>query len=466
MSDPQALVRVLDELLWVLRREGIEISTAQAIDAARAVRCVGIDQLADVREAVASIVVHRRQDRYVFDAAFATFVEAASRGRARNFWERLAASGFGDAEIGVLRGLVAQISGSPGEAVATWLGGEGELDRILAMAGVARTIDAHSRLQLGYRTHRLLRRVGADRAQHAVSGLRETLIRTLGVRGELLADAVLREIEGARDRIRAHVERAYQAQVARRARDHAERRVDSMEFGSINDVEIEQVRHAVRRFAERLRGAARVRTRHALRGGIDAHRTLRQSLRTGGVPVRLVRKRRARVRPKVIVLCDVSDSVRLVARLLLEFTYAAQELFESARTFVFVSDLGETTKLFEQERPDQAISMAWRGVVRSDDNSNYGRVFRTFEKRHLRELDRKTSVVILGDGRTNFHDAAAEVLDRIRQRSRALVWLCPEPRGQWTQGDSSMPRYAPKCTAVYEVRCVADLERAARALIA
>ncbi len=256
--------------------------------------------------------------------------------------------------------------------------------------------------------------------------------------------------------------------MARLARDEAERRVDSMAFDSIDDRELAQVRHAVRRFAERLRGAARVRTRHALRGGVDAHRTLRQSLRTGGVPVQLVRKRRTRARAKVIVLCDVSDSVRLAARLLLEFTYSVQEMFESARSFVFVSDLGETTKLFERERPDRAIAMAWRGagVVRPADNSNYGRVLRTFEKRHLRELDRKTSVVILGDGRTNFHDAAPEALDRIRQRSRALLWLCPEPRGQWTQGDSAMLRYAPKCTAVYEVRCLADLERAARGLVA
>src|SRR5260370_31753250 len=149
MSDPQAVVRVLDELLWVLRREGIEISTAQAIDVARAVRCVGIDQLSDVREAVASIVVHRRQDRYVFDAAFATFIEGASGSGGRSFWERLASSGFDEAEIGVLRRLISQLSGSQAGALVTWLDGGGELDRLLPMAGIARAIDAQSHLQLG-----------------------------------------------------------------------------------------------------------------------------------------------------------------------------------------------------------------------------------------------------------------------------------------------------------------------------
>jgi uncharacterized protein with von Willebrand factor type A (vWA) domain len=174
---------------------------------------------------------------------------------------------------------------------------------------------------------------------------------------------------------------------------------------------------------------------------------------------------RHRDRPKVVLLCDVSDSVRATAAFLLEFTYAAQELFARARSFVFISELGETTDLFEQASVRKAIAQAWGGVVRSGDNSNYGRVLREFEARYARQLDRRTTVVILGDGRTNYLDPAAEVLARLRERCRALLWLCTEPRGQWAQGDSAMPLYAPHCTAVLEVRNAADLEVAARALV-
>jgi hypothetical protein len=144
-----------------------------------------------------------------------------------------------------------------------------------------------------------------------------------------------------------------------------------------------------------------------------------------------------------------------------------QELFARARSFVFVSELGETTDLFARQPVRVAIAHAWGGgVVRSGDNSNYGRALRTFEREVLRTLDRRTTVVVLGDGRTNYHDAAPEVLDRIRERSRALLWLCPEPRGLWSQGDSAMPVYAPRCTAVYEARCASDLESVARVLVA
>ena len=159
--------------------------------------------------------------------------------------------------------------------------------------------------------------------------------------------------------------------------------------------------------------------------------------------------------------------MRAAACFLLEFTYAVQDLFDGARTFVFVSDLGETTQLFAKEPVRVAIAHAWAGgVVPAGDNSNYGRALRTFEERYARGLDRRTTVVILGDGRTNFHNPAADVLDRLRERSRALLWLCPEPRGAWGQGDSAMSLYATKCTAVYEVRCAADLEEAARRIIA
>jgi len=131
-----------------------------------------------------------------------------------------------------------------------------------------------------------------------------------------------------------------------------------------------------------------------------------------------------------------------------------------------VSDLGETTQLFAREPVRLAMAAAWGGgVVRVGDNSNYGRALRAFEDRYARQLDRRTTLVILGDGRTNYLDPAADVLERLRERSRSLLWLCTEPRGSWGQGDSAMASYAAQCSAVYEVRCAADLERAARGLL-
>ncbi|MGH7295400.1 MAG: VWA domain-containing protein, partial [Polyangiaceae bacterium] len=407
-SKARGLVAILDELLWALRREGFVISTGQAIDAARAVTLVGLEHPAAVRDALAAIVVQRPRDRRRFDAVLdAFFAVDPGAARGRTLWERLADRGFSAAELEEVRALLSQVGaqGADGAAPLESLLGRGaDLDRLLTLAGVSRRIDADSGMQLGFQTHRLLGQLGAARVRQSLASLRTFLRESLGAdRGDALADALARELEQAEGDVRAHVRRIYEARVDEVERQRGERTLETTPFASLGDAEIEEVRRAVRRFAERLRGGARVRARRALRGRIDPHRTLRRALRTGGVPFTPARKKRRRDRPKLVLLCDVSYSVRAAAAFLLEFTYVAQELLSRTRTFVFVSDLGETTDLFAREPVRVAIARAWGGgVVRSADNSNYGRALRTFEARHLRELDRRTTVVILGDGRTNY----------------------------------------------------------------
>jgi uncharacterized protein with von Willebrand factor type A (vWA) domain len=456
----------------VLRREGFAISTAQAIDAARALQAVGLGSPGPVRDALTAVVVRRAADVARFEAAFDAFFAAPTSGstdtRGMPLWDRLAARGFSGDEVAALRELLEQLAATTPDGMdplGMLLARGPDLDRALAGAGIARSVDVHSGPQMGFLAHRLLSQLGVPRARSLLTALRARLTDALGDRGNLLADALAEELDRASEEIRAHLQRTFQSRVAER--EEQGRRLLTMPFASLNDAEIEEVRRAVRRFAHRLRGSARVRARRATRGRIDPHRTLRRALRTGGVPFSPAYRDRRRDRPKLVLLCDVSDSVRAAACFLLEFTYAAQELFERARSFVFVSEIGETTQLFAREPARVAIAHAWGGgVVPAGDNSNYGRVLRTFESEHLRELDRRTTVLVLGDGRSNYLDPAADVLTRIRARARSLLWLCPEKRGQWGQGDSMMGRYAPLCTAVYEVACAADLERAVRGVLA
>jgi len=491
MADARAVTRLLDELLWTLRREGFVISTAQAIDAARAVRAVGLGDREVMREALAAVVVGRARERPRFDATFAAFFDAArteGRGARLPLLERLARRGFSEPELAELRALLEALAsaGDVGDAagadggLATLLAlleGGAELDRRLQLGAVTRTLASmQSALQLGFFAHRVLDEVGVPRARSALGFLRARLADAFGVRGEALADALAAELDDAAEEARRHV----RAVLARRssgsdtARPRGEgsravgpRRTTDVAFTSLTDAEIGEVRRAVRAFAERLRGGERVRARRARKGRIDPHKMLRRALATGGVPFSPCRRRRRRDRPRLLVLCDVSDSVRAAATFMLEVVAVAHELFERTRSFVFVSELGETTRLFAESSVDRALAHAYGGgVVPVTHNSNYGRVLRAFEARHLHELDRRTTVVVLGDGRTNYHDAAADVLRRIRERARALVWLCPEPRAAWASGDSAMSRYETECTHVLEVKTARDLEDATRLLVA
>jgi uncharacterized protein with von Willebrand factor type A (vWA) domain len=462
------VIRVLDELLWVFRREGFLVSTAQALDVARVVELVGFEDKGALRDAIAAVIVERRaelpQYREVFDGFFA--LGAAHSG---DLWGRLRDRGFSAGELDALRQLLegaAERSGASGDAMALLglLGSESELDRLLLAAGIARSLAPMTTpLQTGFFAHKVMEQLEIPRAASALRRIRDVLREALGEgRGEALAQALSEELVRVRRRVREHVDRT----IARRLdepRPAGRRELAEVVFTGLRDAEVEEVRRAVRGLAERLRGAERVRRRRAQHGRIDPHRTLRQSFRTGGVPFAPARRRRRRDKPRLLVLCDVSDSVRTASLFMLELVHAAQELFAGTRSFVFVSEFGETTSLFDEQPVGAALARIYGGgVVDTGHNSNYGRVLRGFEAQIGRSIDRRTTIVILGDGRTNYLGDEAEVVRRLRSRARALLWICPESPGSWGSGDSAMLRYAAAATKVLVARNARELEIAAR----
>ena len=429
--------------------------TSAAIDAVRAVRAVGFDDRETLRAALALVVVKSAREKRAFDRAFDDFFAAKARGALR---DRLAAVGFSEAEIAALDGILRDLANA--ENLQLFLEGGSALDRVLALAGMERTLAALAGpMQRGLFVHRALDRAGATSARKTLGALRSALRDALGARGDALADALARELDASEDVIRARVD-------SRAEREDPPKTgpLESRALASLDRGELDEVRRAVRSFAARLRGAARVRKRRARRGRIDPHRTLRRAMRTFGVPMSPAHVRRRKDKPRLVLLCDVSDSVRDVAGLLLEFVYSAHELFESTRSFVFVSELGEATKVFRRESPENAIAAA-HAIVPVTGNSNYGRAFDAFIARHRDAVDRRTTVVILGDGRTNYQRDGKEAIERVRARAKRVIWICPESRARWAEGDSAMARYAESCDEVLEATTARDLEAAARRLV-
>ena len=475
--------RIVDELLWTLRRAGLTIATSQAIDAARAAALLGFESKDTLRDALAAILVQRARDTKRFVRAFDEHF-ALALGGPRTFWDRLGRD-FTAAETALLRELLlAQGAASTASSdadgahrgstapLASLLAvGDAELGQLLAAAEIRRAIEPmKSRQQVGFFGQRVLQAAGVHEARTALVALRRRLLDALGAaRGGALADAVEGELDRVQATLRAHVARtADERESAGRDGDGAQKRLATTDFTALSPAEVLEVRLAVRRFVEKLAGGERVRRRRARTGTIDPRRTLRHAFATGGVPLVLARKRRTRGKPRLVILCDISDSVRATARFMLELTYSAQELFERTRSFVFVSEVGEATELFARGAGsiEAALGRAYGGaVVPVTGNSSYGRALRQFEARHAFELDRRTTLVVLGDGRSNYGDDGAEVLDRLRGRVRAVIWLTPEGRGTWMQGDSAMGRYERASTKVLTVRSARELADAARFLV-
>lgn len=457
------MIRPLEEFLWTLRRHGFSFGPAQAADAARAAALVGWEDRRQLQEALALVLLRRASERPRFDGLFDAFFRA-EKAHARDLFRRLVDRGASPEEGEKLRALLGALAGEPGatgEAARALLGlAPGELDGRMASAGARAALSGlTSRRQVGFFAQRMLAVLGLDRAAGQLAQLRALLEAEFGEeRGARLMELLRGELDRCRSEVRLAVEEAA------RAREEASGQGRS--FEGLDPEEVEGVRRAVRALGEKLRGAARVRERRARQGRVDARRTLRASMRWGGVPMRLLRRKKARRRPRLWVLCDVSDSVRAASVFLLEFVAVAQELFERTRTFVFVSEVAETTRIFADRPLEQALAaVLGGGAVSVSKNSHYGRALREFEERYGREIDRRSTVVIVGDGRTNYGDAAVEAVERLRERARALLWLCPEPASRWGTGDSAMPRYARASTEVLEATTARQLEAAARALV-
>ncbi|NNN08610.1 MAG: VWA domain-containing protein [Acidimicrobiaceae bacterium] len=228
-----------------------------------------------------------------------------------------------------------------------------------------------------------------------------------------------------------------------------------------NREEMLQLERALRPLSRKLavRLARRRRRRH--RGPIDLRHTVRSSLSTGGVPIDVRFKPPRPAKPEIVVIADVSGSVASFARFTLHLVHAISSQFSQVRSFVFVDGLDEVTHLFaECDDPAEAVERisAEADVVAADGHSDYGRALSIFAHRFAPQLTRRTTVLILGDARNNYHPAQAEVLEGIARRVKALYWLNPEPQNYWNSGDSILSLYTPHCDDVIECRTLRQLE--------
>jgi uncharacterized protein with von Willebrand factor type A (vWA) domain len=203
------------------------------------------------------------------------------------------------------------------------------------------------------------------------------------------------------------------------------------------------------------RGAKRART-------VDVRKTMRSSLETGGVPLNLSYKPRRPRKPEIYVLCDVSTSVSSASTFFLSVLHALHDSFRKLRSFVFIERISEVTGVFEDERDFSAISeriTSEGGVADISGYTDYGRVWREFLEDVSSDLGPRSTVIVLGDARTNGRPPAAEAFAKVTERANRTFWLNPEPELYWNYGDSVMNAYIPYCDGAFECWQTEHLER-------
>ena len=403
----------LEEFVRALRAVDVRVSPAEAIDAARAVRQVGYADRELFKDALCVSLAKSAEEVVKFDQTFETFftreaftLPPEDAGAPDQEPETGEASGAADSELAqmLLRGDAAGMAQAMEEAAQR--------------AGVAEIRLSTQRSRL---TRRLLDEMGLAEIERIIANARRL------PEGEGFADRLDRGRRALVAEAQAYVERQHELYAAGSGKALREEMLAKKALnadGGIDPVDLVMMQALVRRMAKRLADKYSRRRHMKNRGHLDVRRTLRKSMAHGGVPFEIAWKIKKVDKPSIVAICDVSKSVAAAAQFLLTFLYVLKVL---------------QTIGFQQ--------------------TDYGRALEDFAEHHLDRLDRHTTVIFLGDGRSNFADPRLDIMHTIQERSRAVIWLNPEPESYWGQGDCVMHRYERFTHVAKHCNTLGQLER-------
>ena len=449
-TEPGGLAGHLDGFVRAVREAGIPVGISQAVDAAEILTVVDLLDREQLRHGLAAVLLQRAAQRPTYDVLFDLWWPLSDRPPATHGGDDVE-----DAEGDPSPDSTLDVPGSDADLAELMraqlldllLGGDEEALRRFARDAVGQLGRGQpSASGQSFFSYRVLRALSPDTL---VSQLLAGLLAD-GDRGglaEQVARQTIRERLGAlRSAIEAEVRRRTAAERGRDkvARNAIHPMADQVDFLRAQSADLAELRRAVAPLARRLAVRLSARRRLGRQGRLDFRRTVRASLATGGVPVVTHHRPRKVHKPELVVLCDVSGSVAGFSHFTLMLTQALREHFTGVRAFAFVDTTDEVTRFF---RPgaDVVDAVARIGreadVVGFDGHSDYGTAFEVFADRYASAIGPKTSLLVLGDGRTNYRPPGLPVLGDLVRRSRSSHWLNPEPRRLWGSGDSAADRY-------------------------
>jgi uncharacterized protein with von Willebrand factor type A (vWA) domain len=456
------------EFTNLLRKSGVRVSVAEAIDAFRALDQLSLDDRALFKDALRTTMVKRSDDIPAYDRLFDLFW-SGFHDTLRQELERAvgALGGTGDLEqlMEMLQEFLSNMDVDLSELARAMLTADLTLleQQIRDAAEEAGLERIQNMLQVGFFSRRMLEQMNLEGAGGQLAELINRL-REAGVGEEVLEqlEALARAL---RDAVRRSVRRYVEQELDKQNHDYLERfrreQLEEKSFYSLTEEDIRKMREVVARLAQKLKNIISIRRKRERRGKFDLKSTMRHNMSRGGIPFEIFFKQRKKERPKLIVLCDISSSVANVSRFMLQFVYSLQEAFTKVRSFVFVAELGDVTQLFHDNEVYHAIDLALEGgdVINVYTRSNFGYAFHTFWRDYLHHVDGRTTVVVIGDARNNYNDPRAWTLRDIHRKAKNLVWINPESPGAWGFGDSVMDTYLPHCDVAEECRNLRQLSR-------
>ena len=432
--------QALEGFLRALRANEVRVSPAEAIDAHRAAAHIGFEDRETLRDSLCVTLAKSADEVARFDACFdAFFARSAAPARRQTETSATPSEAPSDAPE-----LAAQLLADDEGAIET------------AMEASAARVGA-SEIRLASQRSLMTRRLLDDMGLRDVEAMIQALRASGAPRDEALAERLAQRRAELFAQAQGYVERQVQLFTPESGRRMREAILARQKLTDIDPEEMRAMENLVRRMARRLATKYARRRHRAHKGRLDVRRTLRKSMGYGGVPFDIVWKSEKVEKPKIIVLCDVSRSVASAAQFLLLFLYSLNEVVEKLDAYAFSDIAVSVNDLLNDETVDDAISLILDRVgFRPTD---YGRSLAVFFEAQCAKLDRRTTVIVLGDGRSNYAEPRLDLMRSIAERARSVIWLNPEPETYWNQGDSKALDYARFCTVAKPCNSLAELER-------
>jgi uncharacterized protein with von Willebrand factor type A (vWA) domain len=440
------------------RGAGVRVSPAESIDAMRAVADVGFADRAILRDTFLLTLAKTQDEKRALGECFDLFFDLPELSQS-------ASESPSDDESDAAEPQSPQ--GAAGEGQPTeGLGPLAQMllaqDRNEIAAAMANAASAASLSDIRYFTQRGIFS-GRILDQMGIQRLRDDLD-ALAASNPALAERLAAALEALREAVRDTVSQALLLYGREETENLRNEILRNAPLSRIEPRQVEQMRRLIRQIARRLRERYSKPRKRQRRGHLDVRRTMRRNAAWGGVPFLTAWKRRHRDRPKIVALCDVSGSVARVSDFFLLLIHSLHEVVSDVRSFAFSGHLMEVSDILESKTPEEAMAEIMSKV--GFGSSDYGSSFADFEKQWMSSITQQTTVIVLGDARSNNLDPRADILRRIGERSKRLVWLNPESRMAWGFGDSEMPRYQTFCTVVRQCATARQLERAVSDIVA
>lgn len=444
------------------RGAGVHVSPAESIDAMRAVKQVGFSDRAILRDALLLTLAKSQDEKLALGDCFDLFFsqpeprqhppEADNNDDASQDANQSPSSGSasepGEGQLPEGLGPLAQtLLSQDRNAIAT---------AIASASGAASLSDIRYSTQRGIFSSRILDAMGLQRLRDDLDELTAT--------NPSLAERLRAALDGLREAVRDTVSQGLALYAREEAENLRNEILRNAPLARIERRQVAEMRALIRQIARRLRERYSKPRKRQRRGHLDVRRTLRRNAAWGGVPFLTAWKRKHRDRPKIVALCDVSGSVAQVSHFFLLLIHSLHEVVDDVRSFAFSSHMIEVSEILEQKSPEEAMAEIMSKV--GFGSSDYGSSLVDFEHDFMSTLTPQTTVIVLGDARSNNLDPRADILRRISERSKRLVWLNPEGKLAWGFGDSEMPRYATFCTVVRQCATAQQLERAVSDIVA